>query len=53
MIGLKLTLSAAHAQQVIETSISKANALNVPYSLAVIGLDGDLLSFKRQNEPSP
>jgi uncharacterized protein GlcG (DUF336 family) len=49
MTSLKPTLSAAHAREVIETSKSKANALNVPCSIAVIGPDGYLLSFDRQD----
>jgi uncharacterized protein GlcG (DUF336 family) len=32
----------------IGTSKSKATALNVPCSIAVIGPDGHLLSFERQ-----
>lgn len=49
MISSKLTLSAVHARQMIETSKSKATALNVPCSIAVIGLDGYLVSFERQD----
>jgi uncharacterized protein GlcG (DUF336 family) len=49
MISLKLTLSISHAREMIETSISKANAMNVPCSIAVIGPDGHLLSFERQD----
>jgi uncharacterized protein GlcG (DUF336 family) len=49
MISLKPTLSAAHAREMIETSKSKANALKVTCSIAVIGLDGHLLSFERQD----
>ncbi|MEZ2224321.1 heme-binding protein [Rhizobium sp. RCC_161_2] len=47
MISLKQTLSAAHAREMIETSKSKANALKVACSIAVIGQDGHLLSFER------
>lgn len=50
MTCLKRTLSASHARQMIETSISKGNALNVPCSIAVIGADGHLLSFERRDD---
>ena len=49
MISLKPTLSAGHAREMIETSKSKATALNVPCSIAVIGPDGYLLAFERQD----
>jgi uncharacterized protein GlcG (DUF336 family) len=49
MISLKLTLSVSHAREMIATSISRANALNVPCSIAILGLDGHLLSFERQD----
>jgi uncharacterized protein GlcG (DUF336 family) len=48
MISLKPTLSAAQAREMIETSKSKANALNAPCSIAVIGPDGYLPAFERQ-----
>lgn len=48
MISLKPTLSAAQAREMIETSKSKATALNVQCSIAVIGPDGYLLAFERQ-----
>ncbi|QWK80755.1 heme-binding protein [Ochrobactrum sp. BTU1] len=50
MTCLKQTLSASHHRQMIETSISKGNALNVPCSTAVIGTDGLLLSFERRDD---
>ncbi|MBO0143282.1 heme-binding protein [Agrobacterium sp. Ap1] len=49
MISFIPTLSAAQAREMIETSKSKATALNVPCSIAVIGRDGHLLSFERQD----
>jgi uncharacterized protein GlcG (DUF336 family) len=49
MMSLKPTLSAAQAREMIETSKSRATALNVPCSIAVIGPDGYLLSFDRQD----
>nr|WP_113001305.1 heme-binding protein [Rhizobium sp. Root1203] len=48
-MSLKPTLSVAHAREMIETSMSQATALNVPCSIAVIGPDGYLLSFERQD----
>lgn len=49
MISFIPTLSAAQAREMIETSKSKATALNVPCSIAVIGPDGYLLAFDRQD----
>jgi uncharacterized protein GlcG (DUF336 family) len=49
MNSLKPTLSASHARELIETSILKAKTLNVPCSIAVLGQDGHLLSFDRQD----
>ena len=48
MISSKPTLSAVQAREMIETSKSKATALNVQCSIAVIGPDGYLLAFERQ-----
>ena len=49
MISFIPTLSAAQAREMTETSKSKATALNVPCSIAVIGPDGYLLAFDRQD----
>ncbi|MGV1872627.1 GlcG/HbpS family heme-binding protein [Agrobacterium rosae] len=49
MMSPKPTLSAARAREMIERSKSRAIALNVPCSIAVIGPDGYLLSFDRQD----
>jgi uncharacterized protein GlcG (DUF336 family) len=53
MISLTPTLSSAHARQMIETSKSKANELNVACSIAVTGPDGYLLSFDREDGAMP
>nr|WP_236765542.1 heme-binding protein [Agrobacterium tumefaciens] len=49
MTSRKPTLAVADAREMIETSKSKATALNVPCSIAVIGPDGYLVSFERQD----
>ncbi len=47
MIGSNLSLS--HAREMTDTAILDANARNVACSIAVIGSDGHLLSFVRQD----
>lgn len=44
-----LNSTLVHAQEMTQTAIAAANAMNVACSIAIIGADGHLLSFVRQD----